>query len=135
MCCYLILTHKTCMLHQINLTVISSLESRYNSVSRNNERNKIIMFILRLLVNQCSVHVKQKSKAKHMAKKAHIIQCPFYLYSASTAEGGPSFDSYLLLGGTGQCPIQFLYYSSNLLALSSFVYAYETSQECLARSK
>ena len=63
------------------------------------------MFILQLLVNQCSVHVKQKSKAKCMAKKACIIQCAFYLYSASAAEGGPSFDNYLLGGSLGKCPI------------------------------
>ena len=69
--------------------VISGLESRNNSVKRNNERKEVIMFILCLLVNRCSVHVKQKSKAKIMAKKAHIIQCMFYLYSASAAEGGP----------------------------------------------
>ena len=63
------------------------------------------MFILWLLVNWCSVHVKQKSKANHTAKKACIIQCAFYLYSASAAEGGPSFDNYLLRGSTGKCPI------------------------------
>ena len=43
----------------------------------------------------------QKSKAKPTAKKVHIIQCMFYLYSASAAEGRPSFDSYLLRRSMG----------------------------------
>ena len=84
------------------LIVISGLESRYNSVKQNNERNKVIMFILQLLLLLC---VKQKSKAKRMVKKARIIQCAFYSYSASAAEGGPSFDNYLLQGSTGKCLI------------------------------
>ena len=52
------------------LTVMSTLESHYKSVKQNNEGNKVKTFILWLLVNQCSVQVKQKSKAKCMAKKA-----------------------------------------------------------------
>ena len=43
------------------LTVISGLESRNKSVKQNNEGNKVKTFIMQLLVNQCSVHVKQKS--------------------------------------------------------------------------
>ena len=89
----------------ISGSVISGLESRYNSVKRNNERNEVITFILWLLVNWCSVPVKQKSKVKAYGEKARIIQCTFYLYSASAAEGGPSFDNYLLRGSTGKCPI------------------------------
>ena len=52
-----------------SICVISGLESLCNSVKRDNERNKVIMFILWLLVNQCSVHVKQKSKAKWYGEK------------------------------------------------------------------
>ena len=56
--------------------VISGLESRYNSVKRNNERNKVIAFILWLLVNQCSVRVKRKSKAKVYGEKG-----TYYIHS------------------------------------------------------
>ena len=100
--------------------VISGLGSRYTSV-KNNEGNQIITFILWLLVNRCSVHVKQKSKGKHVAKKAHIIQCAFYLYSASAAEGGPSFDNYLLWG-RNLYNIQGIISGSNLRQQSNLVF-------------
>ena len=41
--------------------VISGLESRCKSVKQNNEGHKVMTFILWLLVNWCSVRVKQKS--------------------------------------------------------------------------
>ena len=46
-----------------------NLRSWIPSVKQNNERNKVIMFILWLLVNRRSVRVKQKSKAKNMGKE------------------------------------------------------------------
>ena len=53
---------------------------------------------------QCACKTKVLSKA--YGKKARIIQCVFCSYSASAgAEGRPSFDSYLLPGSTGKCPI------------------------------
>ena len=63
-----------------NQTVISGLESRFKSVKQNNEGNKVIMFILRLLVNQCSVRVKQKSWAKRMTKR-HLLYSPHSIYT------------------------------------------------------
>ena len=50
------------------------------------------MFIQWLFVNWCSMRVKLKSKAKAHGEKAYMTQ--FYLYFASAAEGGPSFDIY-----------------------------------------
>ena len=54
------------------------------------------MFIPWLFSNQCSMCVKQKSKAKVCGEKAVIVQFMFYLYSALAVEGRPSFDIYLL---------------------------------------
>ena len=49
--------------------MISSLESRHKSVKQNNEGNKVITFILQLLVNQCSVRVKTKVLRKGYGEK------------------------------------------------------------------
>ena len=48
---------------------------------------------------------KVLSKAYGEKGTYYTLEWVFYLFSASAAEGGPSFDIYLLWGSMGKCPI------------------------------
>ena len=64
------------------------------------------MFILWLLVNQCSVCVKQKSKTKAHGEKRHALYSAHSIYTLHQQQKvGLLLTIIYLRGSTGKCPI------------------------------